>query len=187
MWFRPTENVKSLDAFRPPRTCWVKDPYESQDTFWYSTVVLPRKEETYMFDKASHIPMVQFCGAGKSQYSDYEELAFMDGTVPWVQQLFGAVKDIGKAFARDCQGYQTTTAEQVQDYMDTVFYCSVHILHSYNEAKDLDERESQLVNDVVEAVCFTMQTLMSNDYLVRSSIDWSDPQAYQKYLTENKE
>ena len=108
----------------------------------------------------------------KNCYSDYEELAFLDSKRVWVEQLFKSVQDIGKAFSRD--------RDNPKDFMDLVFFNSVHLLSSFVEVHGRVSK--RMVDNVVESVCYTIDTLMTNDEVVRSSIDWNNPDAYTEWV-----
>jgi hypothetical protein len=85
--------------------------------------------------------------------------------------LFSAIQDIGRTFARD--------KDEPKDFMDLVFYVSVHCLHAYVEQRG--RASKQAIDDVVEAVAFTLDLIQTNDHIVRSSIDWDSPDAYAEW------
>jgi hypothetical protein len=110
----------------------------------------------------------------RNVYSDYEELAFMNPKQAWVEHLFEAVQKIGGVFARDLKDRPSP-----QDFMDLVFYNAVHCLSAYKEVRGRVSK--QCVQDVVEAICFTLDVVQTNDEIVRSSIDWNSPDAYAEW------
>lgn len=124
------------------------------------------------YDPQRHINVLELIGTGtKNCYSDYEELGFMNAKAPWVQKLFESIQDIGKAFARD--------TKDPQGFMDTVFFSAVHLCHAFREAKGRISRQE--IDNVVESVAYTLQTIQDNDYLVRSTVCWSSPDAYAEW------
>ncbi len=122
----------------------------------------------------TRINIAKFIGGTKNCYSDYEELAFMNGKRVWVQHVFEHVKDIGGAFGRD--------KDDTQSFVDLVFYCSVHCVHAYVETKGRISKET--ISYVVEAVAYTLDLIQTNDDIVKSSIDWSDPDAYANWVQQ---
>lgn len=122
----------------------------------------------------NRIGIAQFIGGTKNCYSDYEELAFMSTKKAWVKHLFKYVLDIGGAYARDNR--------HPKDFMDLVFFSSVHVLSAFDEVHGrVSERT---VRDVVETATYMLDVIQSNDHVVRSSIDWSDPDAYANWIQE---
>ena len=84
-----------------------------------------------------------------------------------MQTLREAVKDIALAFARE------RPAEVQQDFCDLVFYSAIHVLSSYRDAgTKLSKEKIQLV---VETVAYSFDIVGTNDYIVRSGIDWTAP------------
>ena len=121
------------------------------------------------YDEKRHIGINRMFETGESKncYSDYEELAFGNPNAKWVQTLREAVKDIALAFARE------RPAEVQQDFCDLVFYSAIHVLSAHRDAgKKLSEQKIQLV---VETVAYSFEIVGTNDYIVRSGIDWTAP------------
>lgn len=119
----------------------------------------------------NRINVLQMVGGPKNRYSDYEELAFMNPKSAWLEHLFKYVQDIAGAYARD--------REDRKDFMDLVFFSSVHVLSSFKEVHGrVSERN---VRDVVEAATYMLDLIVSNDEIVRSSIDWDSPDAYAEW------
>lgn len=97
-------------------------------------------------------------------YADYEMLAFMDSEQEWVTKTKRCALRFGMNYRRE--------AAEVENFAELVFYHSVHVLNSFMEVQD--EITDDNVNDVTEAVAFTIDSLLTTKQFTRSGINWSE-------------